>query len=271
MIEKKARNYYHSLVANNTDVFDKEFFNEENIEWACLILDSRLIYVDYEAFLIPMLDFANYKEYSENPSRVFRAKFNSEYTTTQIKTMQEVGANSEIFENLGYSNDNYLLYHGFVLPENSHDCYSVTLSFSERQDDNLKEQRKAFFSKYFLFDKTNSDEIAECVSLKNPFPRRFMFFYYTLLLDEIDMEKPDPKRVGLENDRIVLEHVKNALYNLQDMYSSKSESDQERANREPELYKKNVIQYLVEQKNYLAKLIEVYHVQANKMNKDDML
>lgn len=271
MIEKKARNYYHAIVANNTDIMDPEFFNEENLEWACLILDSRLIYVDYEAFLIPMLDFANYKESTQNPTKILRAKFDESYTTTEIKAMEDVGANSQIFENLGYSNDNYLLYHGIVLKDNSHDCYSLSLSFSERQDDSLREQRRTFFGKYFLYDKSNSDEINECVSLKNPFPRRLMFYYYTLLLDEIDMEKPDPKRVGLEDDRIVLEHVKNALYTMLEKYPTSAQSDQERAAREPEHYKKNVIQYLVEQKNYLSKLIEAYHAQSAKMNKDDML
>jgi hypothetical protein len=271
MLETRARNFHHALVVNNTDVFDAEFYSEKNIEWACLILDSRLIAVNFESFLIPMLDFVNYAENSQSPERLFRPRFNEAYTTTEVKANSLVREGDEIFENLGYNNDNYLLYHGIVLRDNSYDCYSMSLSFTERQDDNLRETRKTFFGRYFLYDKNNLDLMDECISLKNPFSRRLLFFYYTLLMDEIDMEKTDPKRFGLENDRIILENVKNAMMNLHDLYSSKYESDQVRADREPEQYKKNVIQYMIEQKKLLTKLIQIYQIQSNKLNKDDVL
>jgi len=159
MLEKKANNYFHAIVKNNTNLFEVDFYNVENIEWACMILDSRLIYVDYEAFLIPMLDFANYAESKENPTRVFRAKFNEEYTQTSIKSQANVEKGAELFENLGYSNENYLLYHGLAFKDNTHDCFIISLSFSGKQDDNLKEIRKTFFARYFLYDKNNDDSM----------------------------------------------------------------------------------------------------------------
>ena len=122
-----------------------------------MILDSRLIYVDYEAFLVPMLDFANYQE---NTEKAFRAKFEEgNPESTLIKSDSSITKGSQVFLNLGYSNQNYLLYHGIALKDNSHDCYAITATFTERQEDELREQRKNFFAKYFLFDKNEIDQM----------------------------------------------------------------------------------------------------------------
>ena len=91
------------------------------------------------------------------------------------------------------------------------------------------------------------------------------------MMDEVDLEKPDPKRTGLEDDRIILEYVKNALQTNLNLYPTSAENDQSRAEKETETHKKNVLQYQVEQKTYLTKLIEVYQQQLNKSNKDDVL
>jgi len=159
LIEKKAKNYYHGIVANNTEQFDQDYFNEENIKWACMILDSRLMYIDYEAFLIPMLDFANYAENEQDKNKIFRAKFNEDYTKSEVKAMKNFIRDHDVYESLGYNNDNYLIYHGIALKENFHDCYSISLTFSERQDDNLREKRITYFSKYFLYDKNDIDQM----------------------------------------------------------------------------------------------------------------
>jgi hypothetical protein len=122
-----------------------------------MILDSRIMYVDFEAFLIPMVDFANYKENPKNPLRIFKAKFDETYTTTDIKAGYDVKKGDQLFEDLGYTNDNYLVHHGIALEDNYHDCYSIQLSFSERHDDNLNEMRKEFFGHFFLYDKNHID------------------------------------------------------------------------------------------------------------------
>lgn len=91
------------------------------------------------------------------------------------------------------------------------------------------------------------------------------------MMDELDLEKPDPKRVGLENDKFVIEYVKTALQNVLDLYPTTAENDEQRATKEPEAYKKNILIFQVEQKTYLRKLIETYQNQINKLNKDDSL
>ena len=141
------------MVKNNTDVLDPLFFNEENLEWACMILDSRLIYIDYEAFLVPMLDFANF----DPTLPVFKGKFDETYSKSEIKTTSSIREDTQIFRNIGFNNENYLLYHGLALKNNQQECFSLSLTFSERKDDSLKTNRASFFAKYFLYDKNDAD------------------------------------------------------------------------------------------------------------------
>jgi len=155
MTERRSQSMY-SLVQNNTDFFNLDIFTELNLEWACFILDSRMIYIDYEAFLVPMLDFAHPKESSNNPSRVLKLKF-EENGESIVRAMTDFQKGQEVFENSGFNSDNYLLYKGAILENNFHDCYSLAASFTEKSEDGLKEFRKAVFSRYFLFDSNVSD------------------------------------------------------------------------------------------------------------------
>lgn len=92
------------------------------------------------------------------------------------------------------------------------------------------------------------------------------------MLDEIELEKEDIKRFDLEGDRIVLEYTKNALLNILEFYPTKLENDLERikkANIEPD--RKVAISYLIEQKKYLMRLIEIYENEISKLVKEDTL
>lgn len=146
----------HSLVQNNSETFNPEYFTESNLEWACFILDSRMIYVGYEAFLIPMMDLAQPRESAKNPARVLKLKFD-ENGNAFVKANSDFFESQEVFENIGYNSDNYLLYKGLVLKNNFYDCFSLAASFNEKAEDGLKEVRKAVFSRYFLFDSNVSD------------------------------------------------------------------------------------------------------------------
>lgn len=106
-----------------------------------------------------MYDLANIKESTQKPSMLSKNKFQENSNSTSIHALDSIKAGEEVFVNLGYNNDNYLLYHGLNVEPNSHDCFSIIVSFSERQDDPLKVSRKKFFSKFFLFDKNEIDEM----------------------------------------------------------------------------------------------------------------
>lgn len=114
--------------------------------------------MDYEAFLAPMLGFVNYRQSSDNPKRHFRALFDEKYETTQIKAQEDYKRGKQVFENKAYSNDNYLIYHSFVMEDNYYDCYGVSFSFSDSNDP-LKDKRLAFFKKFFLTDNTIDDNM----------------------------------------------------------------------------------------------------------------
>lgn len=145
-----------SLVVNNTQIFNPEYFNESNFEWACFILDSRMIYIDYEAFLVPMLDIFQPKQSHKNPYKVLKLKF-EENGNSIVKAIDNFEKGKEVFENIGFNSDNYLLYKGLVIENNFLDCYSLSASFNDKAEDGLKDIRKAVFSRYFLFDSNVSD------------------------------------------------------------------------------------------------------------------
>ncbi len=118
-----------------------------------MILDTRLVYINFEAFLVPMLDFANF----DTKDPVLKPKFDEAYEKSEIKASVSHRQDDEIFRNIGFNNENYLIYHGLALSDNAQDCYSLSLSFSDRKDDSLKKNRAAFFAKYFLYDKNEYD------------------------------------------------------------------------------------------------------------------
>ena len=148
-----------NILKNQGAEINADVWNEENLEWAIMIIDSRIKYIDYEAFLVPMYDIADFRESKHDPSKVTKLKFSENTNHTIVTAIDDFKKDQEIFENVGLNSDYYLLYQGVVVEPNSNDCYSITLSFSERKDDELKYKRRDFFSKYFLYDSNESDEM----------------------------------------------------------------------------------------------------------------
>ena len=92
------------------------------------------------------------------------------------------------------------------------------------------------------------------------------------MLDEIELDREDIKRIGLEEDRVVLQYVKNALQSILDLYPTTLKSDMERVGKAGiEADKKTAIVYMIEQKRYLVRLIEVYENEVNRLVKEDTL
>ena len=92
------------------------------------------------------------------------------------------------------------------------------------------------------------------------------------MLDDLELDKEDIKRFGLESDRIVLQYAQSSLQSQLDLYPTKLEQDLERVNKaniEPD--RKLAISYLIEQKKYLIKLIEIYENEISKLVKEDTL
>lgn len=92
------------------------------------------------------------------------------------------------------------------------------------------------------------------------------------MLDEIELDREDIRRIGLEEDRVVLQYVKNALQSHLDLYPTTIKNDLERLNKadiEPD--RRTAILYNVQQKKYLVRLIDIYDKEINRLVKEDTL
>lgn len=103
-----------------------------------------------------MHDLIAFKESPRNPSKVFKGEINKE-GVSHTKAITSFYKDEEVYENIGWNNENLLTYQGKLVENNFHDCYSLTLVFSERKEDKLANKRKDFFKKYFMFDSQNID------------------------------------------------------------------------------------------------------------------
>jgi hypothetical protein len=159
LLEKKARIFQSALFEKNPELFDLEVFNKENMEWVFMTIDSRAKSVNYELCLLPMLDFVAIRENVDNPTKTQKISINN--NDAQATAIADFAKGEEVYDNLGLSNDIYVVYHGIVLENNFHDCYNLQVTFSERKEDNLIEKRKNFFQKFFMFDKTHVDLMYE--------------------------------------------------------------------------------------------------------------
>jgi len=90
-------------------------------------------------------------------------------------------------------------------------------------------------------------------------------------MEENDLEKTDPKRTNLEEDKLILEYAKERLTSIYDLSDSKLEEDEENLKQETNTKLKLAISYKIEQKKYLLKLIELYNNELFRLLKEDIL
>ena len=93
------------------------------------------------------------------------------------------------------------------------------------------------------------------------------------MMDDQDLEKLDPKRTNLEEDKIILEYAKERLRAVYDLFPTKLEQDivllQQDNNSNPN--RTLGIKYRIEQKKLLLRLIDVYDNELLKLIKEDIL
>ena len=264
-IEKRSRALVRGLFSKHPELFDAEIFNEDNVEWALHLIDSRIQNIGHRSIFAPLLDFFRF---SASNNELIKQ---TENQNVSIKVNFDIKKGEEIMYNPKLSSDHLLMYYGIVLENNEdNDCYSISLTFSERKDDSLASKRSAFFSKYFLYDSNHFDLIEECISLKKPFDRRILFYYYTLMMDEVDLQKEDPKRKDLHEDKIIINFTKDNLLAYEKLSKPLTE-DIEKLKQEKNPIIKNFIKYKIIQRDLLKKLIGKYEEQYNFLQKDESL
>lgn len=156
-LDKKAKGIYAAFVEDNNEVFDKEVFSLENIEWALLTVESRLLYVQWEAFLIPMYDFA---EYGVNNSQNFKgnnSKKDDNKLTVSFFSPDNFDAGNSLYNIPTQDSTDLLVSNGKYIDNHYNNCFSLILTFSQRKEDELSKKRAKVFSKYFMFDEEHID------------------------------------------------------------------------------------------------------------------
>lgn len=139
---RQHRDDYNTLkpyLLHDMKAFPPRLFSLDNYLWAQGILNTRMIWWDGAPHLVPMLDMINCQQ-GPNPQRVHstRRGATGKADTLAPWTFQK---DEQVFENYGQPNPTYMLYHGFVMEPNYHDCAQVlprglplnTLSESHRQ------------------------------------------------------------------------------------------------------------------------------------------
>jgi len=100
--------------------------SEQNFIWAHSIVDSRSIWWNGKRHLVPLLDLVNCmqlyngKSSINAPHQTIVDPGNHHVVMTKATSYFQSG--EQVYENYAQPNYIYLMYHGFMIPNNSHDC-----------------------------------------------------------------------------------------------------------------------------------------------------
>merc|ERR1711871_254118 len=131
-IRRKFQGVKKHLFSQYSQYLPPDVYNYDNYRWAHAILDSRRIWWNGEGHLTPMLDLINCME-GPDPSRVHSTSLDNSGQNAITKAPWEFKKGEQLFEPYGQPNHIYLMYHGFMLEQNSHDC--VRVDFELASDD----------------------------------------------------------------------------------------------------------------------------------------
>lgn len=96
--------------------FAPDVFTYERYKWAYVILDSRSIWWDDQAHLVPLLDLINCRPRSPNAGPVFETEMDAANANAIAIASESSSTGDEVFEDYQQPNYVYFTYHGFVLP-----------------------------------------------------------------------------------------------------------------------------------------------------------
>lgn len=160
LFNDKAESMFNLLQSFEEKPFDPELFSVNNLLWALLTIDTRLNFIQYQAFMIPFLDCVVFHENPNHLGKSFNPDFKNEGNNFLItlKALDNFNKGEMIYENMPYSNEKTLIRNGKISKGKSNDCYNIELSFTRRKDeDDLAHTRADFYKKYFLYSSGEYD------------------------------------------------------------------------------------------------------------------
>jgi hypothetical protein len=126
------------------------YFTHNNYLWATAILDSRSIWWEGKRHLVPMLDFINCAE-NTDVNRLHSTTLDASKKYAITKSGDDYKRGEQLFENYGQPNHIYFQYHGFILPENSHDCVHYHFFLENEEYERLvKDGMQSYLEVIFL-------------------------------------------------------------------------------------------------------------------------
>lgn len=141
LVERYRRRVFdmYSALTDVIQTFDSadsdqlgEWLTLDRFLWANAVMDSRSIWWGGQRHLVPLLDVINYRELAPNKTHTAHqtqvAGDGGRFADTRASWAFAAG--DEVVENYGQPNYIYLLYHGFVLEHNSHDCAHLRIDFA---------------------------------------------------------------------------------------------------------------------------------------------
>lgn len=110
-----------------------DWITETRFSWATAVLDSRSIWWSGQRHLVPLLDMVNCADFGVGHAAHRTDLVPSDSGPAALTRASWAFHNGDqVVENYAQPNYIYLLYHGFVLHTNTHDCAHVVLATTDR-------------------------------------------------------------------------------------------------------------------------------------------
>lgn len=155
-VENRAKGVYEVIIKENLDIFDENYFSQDNIEWAIATVESKILYGRLQTFLLPMLDHITFAESTSDSTKTFNPEVvneeNTDSKTIKVFAQNKFSKGDLVTENIKMNNERMVLNFNQMIDNRNSECFSISLNFSSNKEDRLAEIRAKFFQKYFLFD-----------------------------------------------------------------------------------------------------------------------
>ena len=107
------------FVKGQPETSNDKIFTVENLEWALLTVESRVKFINYQAYMLPMIDLFSLKNNRDNSK-----KKNESFTDDKapvIKAFDKFNKGDVLYDNDGLGNDSLLISKMDVLLDNDND------------------------------------------------------------------------------------------------------------------------------------------------------
>ncbi|TMW65373.1 hypothetical protein Poli38472_008015 [Pythium oligandrum] len=197
----------------------QQWLTHERIRWANAILDSRSIWWDGQRHLVPLLDMVNCAELGLK-HKPHHTNLDPSGANAITEASWEFKAGEQVVENYGQPNYIYLLYHGFVLSENSYDCAHFRFQIDSQVGKNDVDQVRKPLIRMMEYMELFTWEPDVCVAADQQDGRELDKLLRVALIEvdpaqAIALERQWPGQIRHEHIEAAINAIKKRLANLE--------------------------------------------------------